>query len=219
MFEREDYYGARIVAKAIDIDCVTVTEDPFSLLSHAQLVLRASTVPLVVETNTGKIGLSLHGNVVFPQLVRLDRKDKVYGLEPLPRGPYYNSEIPAEYTWFRDRVIESTRTSEDNVTTSEPVSVAAVIWTHAHQLDQSRTVLTIGGLLLEPIQDVINGVLPPIYRRFGVFECARWEVPSSSLPLHQALFSISEHGFGSAVQTHSPFNFDTAMCLEKLTIV
>ena len=128
-------YGARIVAEAIAVECVTVTEDPFSLLSYAQLVLRASTVPLAVETDTGRIGLRLHETVIFPQIVGLDRRETVYGLKPLPRSRSAD-EIPDE---DRHGGPQSTSTSEDNVTTSEPVlwrplsGPMLIDWTRAGQ--------------------------------------------------------------------------------------
>lgn len=218
LFFRPMKYGARIVAEVLDVKCATVTEDPFSLLSGAQLSLRALTVPLAVETNTGRIGLKLHETVVFPQVVKPDRIDKAYELEPLLRGRYSDARIPDEYR-FSDRVTKCTSTSEDNVTISEPASVAAIIYTHAYRSGQSTTILTVGGLLLEPNQCAIDGGLPPTYRRFGVFECVRWKVPSFSLPLHPDLFSISEHSFESDLQTDAPFDFDNVTCLENLTIV
>ena len=209
---RRHYEGARIVAEVIDVKCVTVTEDPFSTLSDARLLLRASTVPLAIHTGSGKLALRLRETFLYPEIMHLDRNDKVYGLRPLLRAR------GAPDTTF-ERVITLPSTNEDNLWFSEPASVAAIIYSHAHRPTQSTTVFAIGGLFLEPIHCATGGAAKPTYRRFGMFTHRGWEVPSPSLPLHRDLISISEYPFRSDVQTHAPFDFDTSTCLEEMIIV
>ena len=203
---RKEFVGARRVAEIIDVECRTIEDDPFSLLSDAFLRIRALPLVLAFDSDNGNIGIRLSDSVMFPQTVGIDRDSDGFGIRPCNE---YEDEQHEPIVLPLAECVELPDTT----------FMAVLIYTHARQQKNGMTALHIGGLLVERVPAAVANDSPALYHRFGMFHCRDWKVPSSQLPWARELFSLSKAVFSEAQQTHTLMDLDTARCLEKFTII
>lgn len=163
---RKEFVGARMVAEIIDVECRTIEDDPFSLLSDAFLRIKAVPLALAFDSNNGNIGIRLSDSVMFPQTVGIDRDSHGFGIRPCN-----------EYEDEQHEPI--VRALPECVELPAITFMAVLIYTHARQQKNGMIALHLGGLLIELMPTGVGNDSPPLYHRFDMFHCRDWKVPSS----------------------------------------
>lgn len=206
---REDYddIGSRVVAEVVHVECAPVGDDPFGFLSEAcYLKIRAFSMPVFLDQDAGTLGISLMDTVVFPQNVLPDHVE-------LP----FNGTFEL-YTVTPNEVQSPTSSQLDPLSSF----LAIAIYTHAQEEQPNKSaILAMDGLILEAITNTAaNNHTQCQYRRVGIFHLTNYVVAwSDEIARRNEIFNLSTEDVRAVKQTHAPFHFETATCLEEFTVV
>ena len=206
---REDYddIGARVVAEVVHVECKAVGDDPFGFLSDASyLKIRAFSMPVLLDRDTGTLGISLLDTVVFPQNVLPDHVEVPFN------GTF---EL---YTVTPNEVLSPTSSQVDPLSSF----LAIAIYTHAQEEQPNKSaILAMDGLILEAITNTAAHDHTQLrYRRVGIFHLTNHVVAwSDDIARQYEIFNLSTEDVRAMQQTHTPFDFETATCLEEFTVV
>ena len=219
---REDYddIGARVVAEVVHVECKPVGDDPFGFLSDASyLTIRAFSMPVFLDQNARTLGISLLDTVVFPQNVLPDHVEVPFN------GTF---EL---YTVTPNEIQNPTSSQLDSLSSF----LAIAIYTHAQEEQPNiSAILAMDGLIIEAIPNTAvskstqtqhsnttaNNRAQFLYRRVGIFHLTNYVVAwSDEIAEQYEIFNLSTEGVLAMKQTHMPFDFDTATCLEEFSVV
>ena len=196
------YPSNREVARVIRVECMTAGDDPFGILSSASLLLQAPMMEVLLDRGDRQLALSLCGDVFVPDVIMPDR----------PGLPFVGRQMQQ---WKPDPTTLELRHQESPF-------VAVVVDTHSRQLSYGRAEIHLRGLILEKLQHAsVNSFDLVKWRRAAFFNVNGPVVVGSSPILQSEVFSFSERVYleVGVEQTHQPFDFDTATCLQTFDIV
>ena len=191
MWNNRYFYSTRRIARVIEVECKTLGDDAFGLLSSARIRLQAAPLEVLLDEERRVLGLFLGGETMIPSMVAPDRPDLPF----------------SRYDTWPDRMDTTKLELRDQF-------VALMMDTHAQAQQNGWVEIYFHGLILEKcLHGAQSYPLSTMWRRAGYFESGERKVLHSSSILQSEMFSLSECNLFTSRQTHKPFNFDTATCL------